>query len=81
MLGNDTTQRLKSIKAYAEEVMLTMGLGSLQEAYQLMAADKTQQALEVVEKIEHRTKKNTQAELRAYSALASTLKSNMADSD
>jgi hypothetical protein len=88
LISDDTKQRFKSIKARAEEVMLVMGIGSMEEAYSFLSAVNSEQALEdarkareVAERIDSRQKKQAQAQLRSASAQYNTLKSNMADSD
>jgi LPS sulfotransferase NodH len=80
-LSDESKRRFQSIKAKAEEVMAIMGIGSMEEAYQLLAAESSQRAAEVAEKIDQRQKRQAQAELRAESARYNTLKGYTADSD
>jgi hypothetical protein len=88
LISDDTKKRFQSIKAKAEEVMLVMGIGSLEEAYSFLSAVNSEQALEdarrareVAERIDNRQKKQAMAHLRSESARYNTFKENMADSD
>lgn len=81
LISDDTKQKFQSIRARAEELAAAMGLGTIEEAYALLSTEASLRAAEKAEKMDSRQKKNAEALLRANSALANTLKSNMADSD